>query len=207
MPTRLFFELTKEKQTKIIDVGISEFAKYGYMNSSTNRIVQNAGISKGSLFKYFLNKEELFFFILDTVMAEFTESLGKEINNLSTELFQRIIGYSMLEFTWYIHNPEKSKLVIDTFTKSDSEIYQRTVERYMGKGMDIYYRLLNDIDLDNLRWDRQKSPEIMKWFLKGFNEDFLGRVQTDEHSTEHMQNEYVRSLTEYLEILKSGFIK
>lgn len=58
MPKKLFFELKDEKRKKIIDTGISEFAKYNYNNSSTNRIVKDAGISKGSLFKYFESKED-----------------------------------------------------------------------------------------------------------------------------------------------------
>ena len=65
MPTPLFFELNVEKQQKIITAGISEFAGYGYENSSTNRIVKKAGISKGSLFKYFPAKEDFYFYVLE----------------------------------------------------------------------------------------------------------------------------------------------
>ena len=138
MPTKLFFELSEEKQGQIISVGINEFAAYGYTNSSTNRIVKSCGISKGSLFKYFLNKEKLYFFILDTVTAELVESFEKRTADFSPELFQRIMEYSVLEFTWYIHNPEKAKLVISAFTKNDTAIYRKTEERYGGKELDLY---------------------------------------------------------------------
>lgn len=57
MPTNMFLELNIEKRTKIIVICITEFSKYGYENNSTNRIVQKANISKGSLFKYFKNKD------------------------------------------------------------------------------------------------------------------------------------------------------
>ena len=207
MPTKLFFDLNEDKQKRIIGVGISEFAAYGYTNSSTNRIVKSSGISKGSLFKYFLNKEDLYFFILDTVTTDLAADLQKKTGDLSTELFQRVIGYSALEFSWYIQNPEKAKLVIAAFTKSDAKMYRKTMERYDMKGLDIYDSLVKDIDLSHFRWDKQRTIDILKWFLKGFNEDFLDRVQIGEDSLAQMQNEYVKSLTESMEILKTGLLK
>lgn len=135
-PTKLFFEL-KEEQRKIMNVGIAEFAEYGYTNSSTNRMVKSSGISKGSLFKYFANKEEFYFFILDTVTSDFTESLQKKTKNLSPKLFQRVMEYSVLEFSWYIQNPEKAKVILEAFRKNDSEIYRKTLERYSIQELDI----------------------------------------------------------------------
>lgn len=207
MPTKLFFELSTDKQRRIIDVGVSEFSHYGYENSSTNRIVKKSGISKGSLFKYFPTKEDFYFFILDTVTIELTEALEKKATSLSTELFQRVIEYSALEFSWYINNPEKSKLVIQAFSKRDTDIYRKTIERYGIMESDIYYKLLENVDLSNFRWDRQKTIDILKWFLKGFNEDFLAHVQDDNSSFEYLHHKYVQSLTEHMEILKNGLLK
>ena len=207
MPTKLFVELNKEKQQKIINAGIAEFAAHGYINSSTNTIVKNCGISKGSLFEYFANREDLYFYILDIVTTELVESLQGKATSLSSELFQRVIEYSTLEFSWYIQNPEKSKLVISAFAKCDTEIYQKTVERYGMKEMDIYYKLLEDIDLSNFCWDRQKTIDILKWVLKGFNEEFLESVQLDNISFEDLRDEYVRRLREYLEVLKTGLLR
>jgi len=193
---------------RIVDVGICEFANCGYTNSSTNRIVKNAGISKGSLFKYFPSKEELYFYILDHVTAELISSLEKEVDTLSADLFSRVIEYSVLEFAWYIQHPDKSRLIIGAFTKNDSEIYRKTVERYGIKEQDIYYRLLEDIDTKQFRWDKQKSIDILKWFLKGFNEDFLSSVQADSDTEfARIRNEYVTNLKEHIEILKTGLMK
>ena len=48
-----------EKRDRIINSAIDEFAMYPYEKASTNNIVKNAGISKGLLFHYFENKQEL----------------------------------------------------------------------------------------------------------------------------------------------------
>lgn len=207
MPTKLFFELSHDKRTRIIYAGISEFSNYGYENSSTNRIVKKAGISKGSLFKYFPNKEDLYFYILDSVTSELIGSLEKEALSLSPDLFQRVIEYSTLEFTWYIQNPEKSKLLIGAFMNSDTEIYKKTVNRYNIREVNIYYKLLEDVDFSNFYWDKKKIIDILKWFLKGFNEDFLSHIHNENYSLEYLQNEYVHNLVEYMKILKKGLLK
>lgn len=207
MPESLFFNLSQEKQQRIIGAGISEFAAYGYTNSSTNRIVTLSGISKGSLFQYFTNKEELYFFILDTVTSEFLDDLGKKTSGLSKELFERVIAYSALEFSWYIQNPKKAKLILGAFTKSDGEIYQKTIARYGGKESDIFYSLTADIDLHGFRPDRQKTTDILRWVLKGFNESFLEKAQMEDVSIEEIQKEYTKSLTEYLELLQTGLLQ
>ncbi|MDE6743681.1 MAG: TetR/AcrR family transcriptional regulator [Lachnospiraceae bacterium] len=207
MPAKLFFELETDKQRKIIDVGISEFATYGFSNSSTNRIVQNAGISKGSLFKYFANKEDFFFFILDAVTAELTEDLDKAATNFSQELFQRVIDYSTAEFFWYLHNPEKYRLIMMAFSQNDAEIYPKVTARYANQEQDIYYRLLEDINTDHFRWEREMTIDILKWFLKGFNEDFIRGTNLEQHDLERIKNDYVKSLLTHMEVLKNGLLK
>ena len=208
MPTAQFLELNDEKKQTIITAGLSEFADYGFENSSTNRIVKRAGISKGSLFKYFPTKEDFYFYILDKITAELISDLKEEVNSLPTELCQRIIEYSVLEFSWYIQYPEKSKMIIKAFAKSGTEIYKKTLSKYGAKEQDLYYWFMKDVDTTQFRWDRQKTFEIIKWFLKGFNEDFLSQIQIQSNSDfETIRQEYTASLSEHLEMLKTGLGK
>ena len=208
MPTALFLELNDEKKQTIIAAGLSEFADYGYENSSTNRIVKRAGISKGSLFKYFPTKEDFYFYILDKITAELISGLKEKAGTLSTELFQRIIEYSVLEFSWYIQYPEKSKMIVKAFAKSDTEIYRKTLSKYSAKEQDLFYWFMQDVDTTQFRFNRQKTLEIIKWFLKGFNEDFLSLLQIQSNSNfGTIRQEYTASLSEHLEMLKTGLAK
>ncbi len=198
--------LNTEKRQTIFTAGVCEFADCGYENSSTNRIAKKAGISKGSLFKYFPTKED--FYVLDEITAELISSLEEKVNTFSTDIFQRIIEYSVLEFSWYILHPQKAKMIVRAFTKSDTDIYRKTVLKYSNREQDIYYWLLQDIDTAQFRWDRQKTVAMIKWFLKGFNDDFLTRIQKQAYSDlEMIEKEYVKDLSEYIEILKAGIVK
>ena len=57
--------LSEEKQQRILNAALKEFAQKGYKNASTNQIVKEADISKGLLFHYFKNKKQLFLFLYD----------------------------------------------------------------------------------------------------------------------------------------------
>lgn len=55
-----FLNLPPEKQQRILDGALSEFAENGYAKASLNTLVSKLGISKGSIFQYFGDKAGLF---------------------------------------------------------------------------------------------------------------------------------------------------
>ena len=204
MPAKLFFELNPDKRNKIMEAGIEEFSNYGYEGASTNRIVHKCEISKGSLFKYFANKEDLYFYILDSVSAEFIGDLEKKTCALPPDLFQRVMEYAALEFQWYMENPLKAKLIVRAFAESCTEIYQKTIKRYGTKELTIYNTLTQSADSLHFRWDKEKTISVLKWFLKGFNTDFIENISDKNRSFAQLHDEYMRSLTLYMEMLKKG---
>lgn len=60
MPKDTFFNLPQEKQNHILDISLEEFYNQGYEKASISRIVETAGIAKGSFYQYFEGKEDLF---------------------------------------------------------------------------------------------------------------------------------------------------
>jgi len=55
-----FESLDESLKTRILDISKQEFATHGYDGASYNKIIQKIGISKGSMYYYFENKEDLF---------------------------------------------------------------------------------------------------------------------------------------------------
>ena len=70
MPKQTFLNLPEEKRDIIINVAIDEFLEFGLENASTNRIVANSGISKGSFYQYFEDKQDVFMYLLSILEAE-----------------------------------------------------------------------------------------------------------------------------------------
>ena len=53
MPTESFYKLESTKRKKIVDAMKKEFSRVPFHEASVNRIVEEAGISKGSFWVYF----------------------------------------------------------------------------------------------------------------------------------------------------------
>ncbi len=60
MPRPRFERLEPEVQDRILDAAAAEFAEHGALAASFNRIIAAAGISKGAIYYYFDDKEDLF---------------------------------------------------------------------------------------------------------------------------------------------------
>jgi AcrR family transcriptional regulator len=58
-----FRHLPPDKQARVLDAALAEFADQGYQAASLNRVVAQAGIAKGSLYQYFPNKEGIFHYL------------------------------------------------------------------------------------------------------------------------------------------------
>ena len=60
MPLTRYESIDESLKTRILDVSKEEFGAHGYEGASYNKIIQKIGISKGSMYYYFENKEDLF---------------------------------------------------------------------------------------------------------------------------------------------------
>ena len=89
MPKQTFLNLPEEKRNIIVNAAIEEFAEYGLENASTNRIVANSGISKGSFYQYFEDKQDVFMYLLTVLEREKVEYFqGKHPPSTNMDTFQ-----------------------------------------------------------------------------------------------------------------------
>lgn len=74
MPRPRFDKLDPEVRARLLKAAAQEFSLSSYASASLNRIIEQAGISKGSLYYYFDDKEDLFRAVL-AYLDECTEGL------------------------------------------------------------------------------------------------------------------------------------
>ena len=89
--TRMFLKLAPEKQKRILDAAIAEFADNSYGNASMNMVVEKAEISKGALFKYFQTKSGLFAYVYRIALNRVKDYLrGVRDKSIDDPFFQRL---------------------------------------------------------------------------------------------------------------------
>lgn len=204
MPTDQFNNLKEDKKNIIIQAALTEFGEVGVVGASTNSMVKRCGISKGSLFKYFETKDDLCFYLFDLVTDRMLNDLSVNLPHFSTELFDRIIDYSVWETGWYIKNPKEGHFVIAVAEETDREFVIKRTARYGKKSSNVYEDLLSDTDIGSLSADRKSASRMIGWVLEGYNKEFLASADTKTSDLSTLQQEYLQGINEYVSILKKG---
>ena len=134
MPTKTFVSLNNKKQDLIFQVALQEFADCGYTQASTNTICKKAGISKGSMFQYFPNKEDLFVFVIRRALKEITYMYKIEniIYNDSMELKDIFISACSQMIRFYEKLPNHYRLYLRVNYEIDYPDW-RTIRRYVNR--------------------------------------------------------------------------
>lgn len=202
MPTERFAQLSEHKRELILQAALEEFAAHPFSGSSTNRIVQQAGISKGSLFTYFTTKEDIYYHLLDTITEELFSHLEPQLEGLPQELFERILAYSSLEFSWHRANPLQSALLRRAFNPKEAETWKGTTERYSKETMRLFEAIYLAGDVPGPS-RREETQSIIQWVLRGFNERF-GQTLDPSMDPEQVQDDYEKGLRRYLKLLEEG---
>ncbi|RST60077.1 TetR/AcrR family transcriptional regulator [Siminovitchia terrae] len=80
-----------QNRDKILDAGLKLFSEKGYYDTTTNEIAKVAGVSIGSLYSYFKDKDAIFLSILDNYHKRFLSFFHEKDEDLSYELYARDI--------------------------------------------------------------------------------------------------------------------
>src|SRR6476620_1982113 len=71
-----FAKLPPGQQRAIRQAAVDEFAVHGFHDASLNRVIEAAGISKGSLYYYFDGKEDLYAYVTQIGLEQLFADLG-----------------------------------------------------------------------------------------------------------------------------------
>jgi AcrR family transcriptional regulator len=63
VPAQTFFNLPEKKRKRIEDIALREFAHHPYSRASVSRVAREARIAKGSIYQYFADKKDLYFYL------------------------------------------------------------------------------------------------------------------------------------------------
>jgi len=137
---KTFENLPDEKRQRVLSEATREFADHGYHQASVNRIVSRLGIAKGSLFKYFGNKQGLFEYLFGHAVAQFKKPLKEIRDTPHGDFFQRI---------------EQSFLVSGAFVDAHPHIYRIYLKMLFNENFPLRESFLGEIRKAHAKFLRQ----------------------------------------------------
>jgi TetR/AcrR family transcriptional regulator len=203
-----FLKLKLEKQERIINAAMKEFAQKGFKTASTDMIVKEAAISKGALFHYFSNKKGLFLFLYDYAIDIVKNEILMKFNNDEKDIFVRRKQAILLKIEVLKKHPEIYDFLTVAYVEDSSEVKSDLVNRNKkliasGKGM-----LNEGIDTSKFKEsvDINKAVDIITWTIDGFinkETEIIKNFPLKELNYDEM----LKELDIYLEMLKKNFYK
>ena len=76
MPLPRFEKLDQPRKDSILAAAVEEFAEHGFAGASYNRIIAGAGISKGAMYYYFADKDDLYSTAMRSALSRWMQVLG-----------------------------------------------------------------------------------------------------------------------------------
>lgn len=203
-----FLNLDQEKQDRIINAAIKEFAQKGYDNASTNEIVKEAGISKGLLFHYFGNKKKMYLFVFDHFYEILVDEFYKKINLQERDIFKRVRQAVSVKMELLNKYPDLFNFLSVAVMEDSKEVKLELDQRKKQLAKNNIGKLYEGIDLSLFRddLDVQKALKIIFWTFEQFSEELIQRAKlTPTHEINY--DEAIKETEEYYEVLMKAFYK
>lgn len=141
MPTQTFLNLDKSKQEKIVFHAIEEFANHSFNEASTNRIIKEAEIPKGSLYQYFRDKKDLYLYLIEISTQKKLEFLQNQAQVMNFDDFFEGFNTLMLVGTQFsIAHPQLSKLI----KNADQSVEDESIAFMQRANQDFLRQLIED---------------------------------------------------------------
>lgn len=200
-----FKKLKPAKQKIILLSAIEEFFKYDFKYASTNRIVEKAEISKGSLYYYFGNKSDLYsacqsytFDIFMNYVKNYTQTYEGYI--------ERLIRVNSFKQQFQSQHPEVVNFFISQYYKNLfpeeilNELKQLNYEFKLRLSEDLNFSLFrDDINVDH-------AMQLISWTIQGYEHDVEQRAINNSFNFDNLEQCFEESHM-YFETLKKVYYK
>lgn len=191
----------------IINAAIKEFVRNGFDKASTNEMVKEAKISKGSLFNYFNSKKDLYIYLIDYGI-QVIEGLYEDIDLSETDLFKRIENIGLQKLHIHKKYPHVFDFLAASLQEESTEVkdvIKDKVDPIYERGTELIYK---EIDYSKFRdgIDIEKAIEIINWTMFGYGDKAIHHLNSFEDMGEFGE-QYLKDWQSYSDLLKYSFYK
>jgi AcrR family transcriptional regulator len=126
-----FAKLPSAQQQAILSAALNEFATHGFHDASLNRVIDAAGISKGSMYYYFDSKEDLYAHVTRVELERLFDAVGPVSIPTESEpdaFWSTLEDYYLRLMVALMNSPQLAALIRGWLAASSSALQQAQQE-------------------------------------------------------------------------------
>ncbi|MCX7720903.1 MAG: TetR/AcrR family transcriptional regulator [Dictyoglomus thermophilum] len=210
MPKKTFYNIPEEKRERITRTLIKYFAEKPYSKVDVEDIAKECGIAKGSMYQYFENKKDMYFYAIENATKRSLEIL-KDVNFENISLFEYV--KQSFEFNWdFLLKYPYEYILLEKSAFYDDSPYREEIREYYEK---LTHNILYDFVVKNQKAGFIRDdipPEMIMTFIEGtswaFKKFLVSLAKSKGMKMKDLSKEYVKELQNYyLKILEEGIGK
>jgi len=205
---KTFESLPADKQQRIINAALKEFADQGFDNASTNRIVKAAQIGKGMLFYYFKSKKDLFDYLIDFSNSLMKEEALEAVDGEERDFLKRMMQMSRVNSAFLSKYPDLTAFMNKVMMHELERVSPIQMEQLQKLTQESYEKVYGNIDRTLFREDidPETAFQLIRWTLDGYGQDMNRKFQeTDVRDVD--MDPYFDEFDGYIEVLRKAFYK
>lgn len=177
MPKKTFDNLKKEKKAKIIQGLLREFTLHNYDDASISAAVKHLKISKGSIYQYFDDKKDVFFFLIQhcsEIKSGFIREIDREDYPDFWSYFRSLYSYG---FDMLLKYPQESAflhlLTDNVNTPSLQDLFSQMKKQTLDE---IEQWVKIEVEQGNFRNDL--STRELAYYLYNISSNLVDAIKT-----------------------------
>ena len=177
MPKQTFLNLPEEKRRAFTEIALDEFAENDYNTASVSKIVEKAGIAKGSLYQYFEDKQDLFMYLLDVANQEMMGVIQQSPPpNPDADFFETLRWQMSASVQTSLKYPVHSKLARRAYT-SPLPFREALLEKAKKLRQDHFQVLVAQAQASG-HLDPRLEPSLVSFMVQGLMNDLGAFLQS-----------------------------
>ncbi|MBN2349354.1 MAG: TetR/AcrR family transcriptional regulator [Bacteroidales bacterium] len=218
MPLKTFENLPQDRQKEILNEGFREFTMNNYSSASLSRIIKRLNLAKGSFYRYFTSKKDLYLYLIEYAtnlrlkrVSDLLDSSDKDFFEIIIENFSEKIQFD-IEYPLYSgfllnvsrerFNEEIGNIELDT-KKNLLKMVTGMVQKHLKLG-----QLRSDMDVELIAFlVIQVQFGIFDFISIKHQIDFSDNIKNEKPVFSIPREKIMDIVSGFSDLLKNGMIK
>lgn len=197
MPKQTFYNLPVEKQTLLLKISKEEFSKKLFSDVSINKIIKDCGISRGSFYMYFNDKEDLYQYLIKTVHENLFKGIKEILNKNKGDLFETFEElFEKITNKCGNENQFMQKVFLNAHSKNEDQILKN---RECNEKEGLIEELIKQVDFKKINSEVNIKSLLKLHFI--ILSHSVVRFIKNKDKKEEIKNEFL----DELKIIKNGY--